>query len=156
MRLGGAFVSPHLRHGYHFSMTTDRQAAGGARRVAAPGNLPLPRAPADQGLRSQVRWRSADAIVVEVAGEIDLCTVTRLESMVRDQLRARPAVLRVDLGEVGFLGASGISVLLRAQLLAQETGVHLVVDPGGSRAALRALELLDLLDAETPPTPSRR
>jgi anti-anti-sigma factor len=151
MYLGATFVSPRVRHGYHFSMTTHQQPASGCQGIAARGHLPGLCAPADRALRSHVRWKSADAIVIEVAGEIDLCTALRLESTLRDQLRSRPAVLRVDLGEVGFLGVAGIRALVRAQLLAQEAGVHLVVDPGGSRGAMRALDLLDHLGAETLP-----
>ncbi|MEU4253660.1 STAS domain-containing protein [Amycolatopsis sp. NPDC026612] len=107
--------------------------------------LPSPRAPSDGDLESLIRWKSADAVVVEVAGEVDLCTMARLAEVLDEHLRARPGVLRIDLGEVRFLGAAGIRVLLRAQRHAEAAGVHLVVDPGGSRAAVRALELLDRL-----------
>jgi anti-anti-sigma factor len=107
--------------------------------------LPSPRAPSDGGLGSRIRWKSPDAVVVEVTGEIDLCTVTRLAAVLDEHLRARPGVLRIDLGKVWFLGAAGIRVLLRAQRHAEAAGVHLVVDPSGSRAAVRALELLDRL-----------
>ncbi|MEV4052235.1 STAS domain-containing protein [Amycolatopsis sp. NPDC049688] len=106
--------------------------------------LPAPRAPSDDP-GSRLRWKSADAVVVEVTGEVDLCTVARLAAVLDEHVRARPGVLRVDLGQVGFLGAAGIRVLLRAGRHAEAAGVHLVVDPGGSRAAIRALELLDRL-----------
>ncbi|UOX92291.1 STAS domain-containing protein [Amycolatopsis sp. FBCC-B4732] len=102
--------------------------------------LPSPRAPAD-GLTG----RTPDAIVVEVTGDIDLCTVPRLEATLEEHLRACPGVLRVDLGEVHFLGAAGLRALERAAEQAAEAGVHLVFDPGRSHAAIRALELLDRL-----------
>lgn len=109
--------------------------------------LPAPRAPSDGDLRSNIRWKSPDAIVVQVAGEIDLCTATELEATLAEHVRARPSVLRVDLGEVRFLGAACLRVLVRAHRHAEAAGVHLVVDPGRSRAAVRALELLDELQA---------
>lgn len=132
-------------------MTTYPQwAAEDVSRSAAHG-LPAPRAPADRFLTSQVRCKSADAIVVEVAGEIDLCTAAGLEATLCEHVRARPGALRVDLSEVAFLGTVGISALVRAHALAEELGVHLVVDPGGSRAATRALELLDRAGADPLP-----
>ncbi|WP_410586924.1 STAS domain-containing protein [Amycolatopsis sp. lyj-23] len=112
----------------------------------ATRRLPAPRAPADGELRSQIRCQSPDAVVVEVAGEVDLCTVARLASIMDEHVRARPGVLRIDLGQVRFFGAAGIRVLLRARRHAAAAGVHLVVDPGGSRAAVRALDLLERLD----------
>jgi anti-anti-sigma factor len=126
-------------------MSTDEAVAG----VSASW-LPVPRAPAEDSLYSQVRWKNTDAIVVEVAGDIDLRTASRLEDALGEQLRARPGVLRLDLGRVGFVGAAGLRVLRRAHQVADATGVHLIVDPGGSRAAVRALDLLDRLGAGTP------
>jgi anti-anti-sigma factor len=115
--------------------------------VATPPvhRLPAPRAPSESDLGSRIRWKTPDAVVVEVLGEVDLCSVTRLAAVLDEHLRARPGVLRIDLGQVWFLGAAGIRVLLRAHRHAEAAGVHLVVDPGGSRAAIRALELLDRL-----------
>ncbi len=108
--------------------------------------LPSPRAPLEGDLRSRLRWKSPDAIVVQVGGEIDLCTAGALEATLAEHVRARPGVLRVDLGEVRFFGAAGLRVLVRAHRHAEAAGVHLVVDPGRSRAAVRALELLDELE----------
>ncbi|MCR6483799.1 STAS domain-containing protein [Amycolatopsis sp. OK19-0408] len=114
--------------------------------TASPArHLPSPRAPAD--LHSEVRWRSSEAIVVRVTGEIDTCTAMGLERTVREHLRARPAALRVDMGEVSFFGAAGLRALHRARLLADDAGVHLVVDAGGSLAVQRALDLLDRICA---------
>ncbi|WP_086838534.1 STAS domain-containing protein [Amycolatopsis kentuckyensis] len=107
--------------------------------------LPAPRAPSDGELGSRIRWKTPEAVVVEVTGEVDLCTAAGLAAMLDEHVRARPGVLRIDLGQVRFLGAAGIRVLLRAHRHAEAAGVHLVIDPGGSRAAVRALELLDRL-----------
>jgi anti-anti-sigma factor len=108
-------------------------------------DLPSPRAPSESDLGSRTRWKSADAVVVEVTGDIDLCTVARLATVLDEHVRARPGVLRVDLGQVRFLGAAGIRVLLQAERHAEAAGVHFVVDAGGSRPAVRALELLGRL-----------
>ncbi|MFF1611216.1 STAS domain-containing protein [Amycolatopsis sp. NPDC058278] len=107
--------------------------------------LPSPRAPSEGDLESRIRWKSPEAVVVEVTGEVDLCTVTRLAAVLDEHLRARPGVLRVDLGKVWFLGAAGMRVLMRARRHAEAAGIHLVIDAGESRAAVRALELLDRL-----------
>jgi len=113
--------------------------------------LPSPRAPSDGDPGSSIRWKTPDAVVLEVDGEVDLCTAPPLAAALDEHLRARPGVLRIDLGKVRFLGAAGIRVLLRAQRHAEAAGVHLVVDPGGSRAAVRALELLDRLQGHGVP-----
>ena len=107
--------------------------------------LPAPRAPSGGELGTRIRWKTPDAVVVEVTGEVDLCTAAGLAAMLDEHVRARPGVLRIDLGQVRFLGAAGIRVLLRAHRHAEAAGVHLVIDPGRSRAAIRALELLDRL-----------
>ncbi|MDQ7811052.1 STAS domain-containing protein [Amycolatopsis sp. A133] len=126
-------------------MTTHERLRVAGVDLPAGDRLPAPRAPSDGDFDSRIRWKSPDAVVVEVAGEVDLCTVAGLAALLDEHLRARPGVLRVDLGQVWFFGAAGIRVLLRAQRHAEAAGVHLVVDPGGSRAAVRALELLDRL-----------
>jgi anti-anti-sigma factor len=110
--------------------------------------LPSPRPPADGDLHSRTRWKTADAVVVEVAGDVDLCTAPDLEAALQEHVRACPGVLRVDLGEVRFLGAAGLQVLVRAHRQAAAAGVHFVVDPGDSCAAGRALELLHQLEGQ--------
>lgn len=127
-------------------MTTHERARVAGVESPLTRRLPSPRAPSEGDLASRLRWKSPDAVVVEVMGEVDLCTVARLAAELDEHLRARPGVLRIDLGKVWFLGAAGIRVLLRARRHAEAAGVHLIVDPGGSRAAVRALELLDRLE----------
>ncbi|MBE1493769.1 anti-anti-sigma factor [Amycolatopsis lexingtonensis] len=126
-------------------MTTHERQRAPAADPPAHG-LPAPRVAAD-GLSDRTRWQTPDAVVVEVTGEIDVCTVARLEATLDDHLRAGPGVLRLDLGEVRFLGAAGLGVLMRARERAAALGIHLVLDAGRSHAAARALELLDRLRA---------
>jgi anti-anti-sigma factor len=106
--------------------------------------LPAPRGSSHDDVPSRLRWKSPDAIVVQVGGEIDLVTSGRFAAVLAEHIRACPGVLRIDLGEVRFFGAAGLRVLLRVRRDAEAAGVHLVVDPGRSRAAERALRLLDL------------
>lgn len=143
MRLDPGLVSRFGSRGYLALMTTHERL----RVVGAPSShrLPSPRAPSDGDQGSHLRWKSPDAVVVEVTGEVDLCSVAALAAVLDEHVRARPGVLRVDLGQVCFLGAAGIRVLLRAHRYAEAVGVHLVIDPGRSHAAVRALELLDRL-----------
>ncbi|WP_439379551.1 STAS domain-containing protein [Amycolatopsis lexingtonensis] len=124
-------------------MTTHERQRAPAADLPTHG-LPTPRVPAD-GLSDRTRWRTPDAVVVEVTGEIDVCTVARLEATLDEHLRAGPGVLRVDLGAVRFLGAAGLRVLMRVHERAVALGVHLVLDAGRSHAAARALDLLDRL-----------
>lgn len=62
--------------------------------------------------------------IVEVAGEVDLTTVTQFEAAITRGLDILPGVLVVDLGRVTFLDSAGISVLIRAHLRAVDS-VHI-------------------------------
>lgn len=56
--------------------------------------------------------------VVAVAGDIDLCTAPRLEQFLLHSIPAQrvpPPGLVIDLSQVEFFGAAGISVLLAVQ-----------------------------------------
>jgi anti-anti-sigma factor len=59
--------------------------------------------------------------VVAVHGDLDLLTAPVLDACVRDQLAVAPAHLILDLQPVRFLGASGLTCLMRARDLAQQT-----------------------------------
>ncbi|MBK1783550.1 STAS domain-containing protein [Prauserella cavernicola] len=58
--------------------------------------------------------RRGDVLVLAVAGEIDMATAPRLDDAIAGATRARPRVLVVDLSEVVFLSAAGMSALMRA------------------------------------------
>jgi anti-sigma B factor antagonist len=69
------------------------------------------------------------ATVLRVAGEVDLLTAPELKAEIEQALGAEPRVLVVDLSEVGFLGSSGLAVLVQAQELAGErTDVRVVAN----------------------------
>lgn len=93
--------------------------------------------------RLEVRRPLADVVVLEVAGEIDLCTAPRLWTVVQEQMAGRPRVIVLDLHQVWFLGASGVAVLMTARELAARLGVVLrLARP--SRPVARPLALLRL------------
>ncbi|MBB5857425.1 STAS domain-containing protein [Amycolatopsis umgeniensis] len=94
-------------------------------------------------LRLQVSRPVRETAIVEVHGDIDLGTAPRLWEMLSERLHGHGAKLIVNLSEVDFFGVTGIRVLQRAQLLADETGTALYVFPGESRCARRMLDLYD-------------
>ncbi len=74
----------------------------------------------------------AGAVVVSVAGEIDMLTEPRLRDALHDALaRAADGTLVVDLTEVSFFSSTGIAALVEIHTLAraQLAGVSLVVPP---------------------------
>jgi anti-sigma B factor antagonist len=88
-------------------------------------------------------------VVVTVRGELDLCTAPRLSDLLSCRLRGTIRRLVVDLSEVDFLGAAGLSVLTKAYLQSQHQGVRLGVVTGDRRAVLRSLTVTGL-DRELP------
>ncbi|MCO1577209.1 STAS domain-containing protein [Crossiella sp. SN42] len=89
-------------------------------------------------------------LVLSVRGEIDLHTSPLLRDRLLAQLPRATRLLVIDLTEVGFLGATGLTVLLAVQARAQAAGVHLRVVAGTVllRRVLGVTGLLDVLDAQ--------
>lgn len=84
--------------------------------------------------------------VVAVNGELDMRSAPLLETCVREQLAAAPTHLILDLQPVRFLAASGLTCLIRARELAQQTpgsALHLVGLV--TRSVARSLEIAGLL-----------
>lgn len=54
-------------------------------------------------------------VVVQAVGEVDTATAATLVAGIDDALDKKPAVLVVDLSEVGFVGSVGISALIEAE-----------------------------------------
>lgn len=95
--------------------------------------------------------------VVYAAGDLDMDTVPLFCRHVEETVRAyAPALLVVDLHELGFLGAAGISALLACLDVADREGGHLRLrrpsDP--VRLALLASHTLDLFDVQDESEPS--
>lgn len=81
-----------------------------------------------------------------VAGELDILTASLLEACMHEQLAAVPAHLILDLEAVRFLGASGLSSLLRVHELAQQTpGTRLHLAGMVTRVVARSLEVTGLV-----------
>jgi len=68
--------------------------------------------------------------VISLGGELDLMYAQRVEDQLRESEKAEGQMLVLDLRELGFIDSTGISVMLRAYLRAQETGRRLVLLPG--------------------------
>jgi anti-sigma B factor antagonist len=100
---------------------------------------------ATQRLGLSVQHPAVGVCVVAVAGELDLLTAPLLDACVREQLAAAPTNLILDLQAVRFLGASGLSCLLRAREgVQQTTGVRLHLAGLVTRAVARSLEVTGL------------
>ncbi|MBC6446163.1 STAS domain-containing protein [Actinokineospora xionganensis] len=54
-------------------------------------------------------------VVVRAVGEVDTATAATLVTGIDDARDKKPAVLVVDLSEVGFFGSVGISALIEAE-----------------------------------------
>jgi anti-sigma B factor antagonist len=90
-------------------------------------------------------YDTSSAVVVAVAGEVDMETVGRLESAADDGLaRSGPGTCVIDLTKVTFLGSSGLSALVRAAQQAERRlgPLRIVVD--SNRPVIRPLELSGL------------
>ncbi len=83
------------------------------------------------------------AIVLTVAGEIDMATSPVLENAVRDALTRTPKRLVIDLSGAEFFSSAGITVLMLAH--SNRAGVALRV-VAKDRVVLRPLELSGLTE----------
>jgi anti-sigma B factor antagonist len=101
-----------------------------------------------EGGRSPLRAsisRADGAVVVALAGELDLATAAGLRRRLADVVRVDPPPAKVvlDLAQLGFVDASGISVLLSAQrALAARGGTMVLRSP--SRLVKRVVKVLEL------------
>ncbi|MEU0990994.1 STAS domain-containing protein [Streptomyces sp. NPDC005953] len=64
----------------------------------------------------------AGALVVVLAGELDHDTAPPLRDALAEGVAARPGSIVVDCAELGFCDSTGLNVLLRARIEAQEAG----------------------------------
>lgn len=92
-------------------------------------------------------------VVAHVAGESDMLTGPALQCRLDAALAARPARPIVDLSQVSFMGATGLTVLIEAKTVAAHQGTTVQLR-GLSRAAARVLHaaglthLFEILPAE--------
>ncbi|MGW4895953.1 STAS domain-containing protein [Kitasatospora sp. NPDC004240] len=118
-----------------------------ARESAAGAQDPAERARADgTGPRLTVSVRQAgDTRVVSPAGEIDHDTADELRGALLRPAPPGSVRVLVDFAEVGFCDSTGLNILLRARLAAEEDGLRLEV--AGLRPAVA--RLFDITGADT-------
>lgn len=78
-----------------------------------------------------------------VAGEIDLLAEPPLQAHLTKLLAHQPERLIIDLSQVSFMGATGLSVLIRTRRAATQQGTTLKLS-NPSRHAARPLEIMGL------------
>jgi anti-sigma B factor antagonist len=91
-------------------------------------------------------------VFLHVAGEIDLLAEPSLQHHLSEVFTNPPPCLIIDLSQVSFMGATGLSVLLRARHTATQHGTTLKLR-SPSRRATRPLQItgLDRLFEILPP-----
>lgn len=89
-----------------------------------------------------------DSYLVTVSGEVDMMTTPHLRSYLRQHIDQVGSVLVLDLREVGFLGSSGLAVLVETLDWTRERGsaLRLVCS---SREVVRPLEATGLTELFT-------
>jgi anti-anti-sigma factor len=94
---------------------------------------------------AQIMFR--DAVVVTVAGDVDLCTVGLLTNglTAAHLVSLPPRTLVVDLSAVTFFGAAGLTSLVIADHHCREQGVALQI-VANRRVVLRPLEICGLIE----------
>jgi len=110
----------------------------------------MPSAPLDPvpvpNLRLRVTRPALDTAVIAVRGELDATTAPRLSELLMSRLRGNLCTVVVDLSTVEFLAAAGISVLVRANLLARQRGITLRVRTGRNPYVTRPLAMTGLTE----------
>jgi anti-sigma B factor antagonist len=103
-------------------------------------NAPL--SPGDQfGVTVDVEQHGT-AVILHVAGELDLLTTPTFAEACTQELRKRPPVLVIDLTGVTFLASVGMSAIVAAH---EEGGDHTQVRVvGGTRDTLRPIRVTGL------------
>jgi anti-anti-sigma factor len=94
--------------------------------------------------------------VVHVAGDLDMDTAPQFSRHIGEVVTDhRPELLIVDLEDLDFLGAAGITALLACVDVVDREGGHLRLRRPShpARLALRAARTLDLFDVEDGPDP---
>lgn len=83
-------------------------------------------------------------VVVAVAGELDNSADAALRAPLSRVLATRPERLIIDLSQVSFLSAAGVSVLIRARQAAARQGIAVQVRAPRRRMVARSLEITGL------------
>jgi anti-sigma B factor antagonist len=112
--------------------------------------IPVPSTAPDPDRRlsvTAVRGDCPGRVVVEVVGEVDTSTAPLLQLCLDSQAVQRGLrELVVDLEQVTFLGAAGVTVLAQAHRRCRMRGARLVLRCAHDGRALRPLQLTGLAD----------
>jgi anti-sigma B factor antagonist len=87
----------------------------------------------------------AQAVVIEVRGELDLASSPALEQELERGAAAKAEVVIVDLRELEFMDSTGLSVLVRAHQRANDNGQRFGVVKGPQQVQ-RLLSLTGVAD----------
>jgi anti-sigma B factor antagonist len=82
--------------------------------------------------------------IIAIRGEVDLHTVHLITELVEHVARHRPAEVVLDMADVSFFCADGLSALLRARDTVTRAGGHLVLRNPSPKASL----ILAITDTE--------
>lgn len=85
------------------------------------------------------------AVVLAVRGEVDMSTSPLLRDRLHEHIRPTCLHLAVDLTEVSFFGAAGLTVLVTVREAAEAAGIRLCL-VADTRAVLRPLTITGLAD----------
>lgn len=99
--------------------------------------------PASPGLSVLVEPHG-EAVVLNVAGEIDLATAPQLGESINAAMEQRPETLVVDLSRVDFLASAGMAVLIGCHQQAQGNIRFRIVATGS--ATFRPMELTGMTE----------
>jgi anti-anti-sigma factor len=103
-------------------------------------------APASPGLRFSV-WRpDAGTVVLTTWGEVDLLTAPQFTEALAEQVRGAPERLVLDLSELDFMAAAGLSVLVKVDRQARQADIRLCIVTGDRGPVARALTASGLDD----------
>ena len=69
--------------------------------------------------------RENGAIVLELAGDIDLHRSVELRSGLLETMQEKPTLLVINMSEVGFMDSSGLATLVEAMQLSRRSGGQL-------------------------------
>lgn len=108
-----------------------------------PATVLAGRRPGKELLTVTARPVPPGAVVIAVRGEVDLCTSPLLQDSLVAHLRPPSSALVIDLSDVGFFGAAGLTVLTNARDAAMAAGIKLCV-VAHSRPVLRPLTITGL------------
>ncbi|MEU9134316.1 STAS domain-containing protein [Kitasatospora sp. NPDC048540] len=98
-------------------------------------------APVPAGRLTARRERLGSTVLVVLAGELDLDSLAPADEALERALADGPARVVVDLAELGFCDSSGLNLLLRTRIAAQEAEIELRLAAAPDGQFGRLLEL---------------